>query len=417
MSAFLPESDSEDELPPGWEERATLGGAVYYANHALASTQWSHPRTGKRKTVSDNLPFGWDRKILENNKVLYVDLLNKKTTYTDPRLAFAKETSAPGTPFRQKHDASTTALQVLHGRDLTGKVAVVTGASSGIGFQVARALACHGCCVVMACRDKVQAEGAMNKIKTERPHAKCEWLHLDLESMETVRNFVMRFSLLHSSLDYLVLNAGVYMQTHSVTKDGWETMMQVNYLAQFYLTNLLHKHLLSAPSPRVVTLTSESHRFSLTNLSSPPSPLQFSPTPSQFTPVLQHNDSKLFCLLFSKSLHTKFHRVGLCSLAVHPGNLVPTNLYRHSLFFSIISTICRPFTKSPAQAAGSVIFALCGEEPQLSSFSHTYINNCFPSQPSEEGRSEELGEMVWDMTVREMEAKLGDKWYLWKHWE
>ena len=78
MSAFLPESDSEDELPPGWEERATLSGAVYYANHALASTQWTHPRTGKRKTVSENLPFGWDRKILENNKVLYVDLLNKK---------------------------------------------------------------------------------------------------------------------------------------------------------------------------------------------------------------------------------------------------------------------------------------------------------------------------------------------------
>ena len=84
MSAFLPESDSEDELPPGWEERSTLSGCAYYANYALVSTQWSHPRTGKRKTVSESLPFGWDRKILDNNKVVYVDLLNKKTTYTTP---------------------------------------------------------------------------------------------------------------------------------------------------------------------------------------------------------------------------------------------------------------------------------------------------------------------------------------------
>merc|ERR1719186_978856 len=156
---------------------------------------------------------------------------------------------------------------------------------------------------------------------------------------------------MHSSLDYLVLNAGLYTQVHSITRDGWETMMQVNYLAQFYLTNLLLKHLLASSSPRVVMLTSESHRFSLTTLSNLPSPLQFSPTPSQFTPALHH----------------KFHHLGLCSLAVHPGNLVPTNLYRHSLLHRLIVTICRPFTKSSAQAAGSVIFSLGGKEPQLSS--------------------------------------------------
>ena len=113
----------------------------------------------------------------------------------------------------------------------------------------------------MACRDKEKAEVAINKIKTERPLAKCEWLHLDLESMETVKTFVMKFNLMHSSLDYLVLNAGVYMQTHSITKDGWETMMQVNYLGQFYLTNLLLKPLLAASSPRVVTLTSENQFY------------------------------------------------------------------------------------------------------------------------------------------------------------
>ena len=203
MSAFLPESDSEDELPPGWEERATLQGEVsnwqfwqpiiwewnvlfcipsllqvYYANHDQSSTQWQHPRTGRRKTVGENLPFGWERKILSDNKVflllpewiltillfevVYVDLVNKKTTFTDPRLAFARETVTASTTFRQKFDSGSTALQVCeiiqckylrwnlslqvaHGRDLTGQVALVTGANSGVGWQTARTLALQGC--------------------------------------------------------------------------------------------------------------------------------------------------------------------------------------------------------------------------------------------------------------------------------
>ena len=143
---------------------------MYYANHALATTQWPYPRTGMARVRQSRIVFllvgTWDRKILDDNKVVYVDLLNKKTTYTDPRLAFAKETAA----------ASTTALRVLHSTDMSG-------ANTGIGFQVVRA--CHGCSVIMPCRVKEQAEVDINRIKNERPHAKCEWLHLDLEIMET----------------------------------------------------------------------------------------------------------------------------------------------------------------------------------------------------------------------------------------
>ena len=61
MSAFIPEEDSEDELPAGWEERANLSGQVYYANHHTKQTQWRHPRTGRKKRVAGALPFGWER--------------------------------------------------------------------------------------------------------------------------------------------------------------------------------------------------------------------------------------------------------------------------------------------------------------------------------------------------------------------
>ena len=85
---------------------------VYYANHDQSTTQWTHPRTGRKKTVGENLPFGWERQVLPDQKVVYVDLLNKKTTFTDPRLAYAKETVTATSTFRQKFDASSTALQV-----------------------------------------------------------------------------------------------------------------------------------------------------------------------------------------------------------------------------------------------------------------------------------------------------------------
>lgn len=98
----------------------------------------------------------------------YSSHMNKKTTYTDPRLAFATEEKETPDDFRQQFDPSSTALQVLHGRDLSDKVAIVTGANDGIGYETTRALAYHGAHVILACRDMEKAKSAMEKITSER---------------------------------------------------------------------------------------------------------------------------------------------------------------------------------------------------------------------------------------------------------
>ncbi len=159
MSIFLPETDSEDELPGGWEERSTAAGDVYYANHNTKCTQWTHPRTGRRKRVSGSMPFGWERVVGQDGKVVFVHHHTRRTTYTDPRLAFAvevkgeEENTKKNVRFRQRFDASSNAMAVLHGMDLSGKVAVVTGAGrGGVGYETARTFAFHGCTVVLACR-------------------------------------------------------------------------------------------------------------------------------------------------------------------------------------------------------------------------------------------------------------------------
>ncbi|MBZ3891965.1 WW domain-containing oxidoreductase [Sciurus carolinensis] len=190
--AGLDDTDSEDELPPGWEERTTKDGWVYYAKqlflcpgtdeaeavevghllqgmgiHTEEKTQWEHPKTGKRKRVAGDLPYGWEQETDENGQVFFVDHINKRTTYLDPRLAFTVDDSPTKPSSRQRYDGSTTAMEILQGRDFSGKVVVVTGANSGIGFETAKSFALHGAHVILACRNMARASEAVSRILEE----------------------------------------------------------------------------------------------------------------------------------------------------------------------------------------------------------------------------------------------------------
>ncbi|XP_010284645.1 PREDICTED: WW domain-containing oxidoreductase-like, partial [Phaethon lepturus] len=100
--------------------------------HLEEKTQWEHPKSGKRKRVAGGLPYGWEQETDENGQVYFVDHINKRTTYLDPRLAFTVEDNPVKPTTRQKYDGNSTAMEILQGRDLSGKVVIITGANSGI---------------------------------------------------------------------------------------------------------------------------------------------------------------------------------------------------------------------------------------------------------------------------------------------
>ncbi|MEU4171323.1 oxidoreductase [Streptomyces sp. NPDC026665] len=138
-----------------------------------------------------------------------------------------------------------------------GRVAVVTGANSGLGFVTARELACGGARVVLACRSAVRGREAVERIAAEVPGAEVEFGRLDLGDLASVREFARSFS--YDRLDLLVNNAGVMALPNGRTADGFETQSGVNHLGHFALTGLLFPLVAKTPGARIVTVSSMMH--------------------------------------------------------------------------------------------------------------------------------------------------------------
>ncbi|AKJ27134.1 oxidoreductase [Caldimonas brevitalea] len=140
--------------------------------------------------------------------------------------------------------------------DLTGKLALVTGANSGLGLHTTRGLAARGATVVMACRDAAKAQAAMQQICAEVPGAQLEMLALDLADLASVRRCADSVIQRHDRLDLLCNNAGVMALPRRVTCDGFEMQVGTNHLGHFALTGLLLPLLKRSPAARVVTVSS-----------------------------------------------------------------------------------------------------------------------------------------------------------------
>jgi len=139
---------------------------------------------------------------------------------------------------------------------LTGRVALVTGANSGLGFETALALARSGARVVLACRDQGRGADALDRLRREVPGTGSELGRLDLADLSSVEAFAAGFRDTHDRLDILVNNAGVMAIPRRQTVDGFEMQLGTNHLGHFALTGRLIDRLLDAPAARVVTVSS-----------------------------------------------------------------------------------------------------------------------------------------------------------------
>jgi len=219
-------------------------------------------------------------------------------------------------------DRDTTTDQVLEGVDLSGKHIVITGASSGLGEESARALASKGASITMLARDREKNEAAAARIRERVPGADLELRELELGNLAGIRAFAKEFLAERDRIDVLLDNAGVMACPYATTDDGFELQLGSNHLGHFLLTLQLWPALVRASSPRVVALSSGGHGISDIDYDDPMFERR------EYDPWIAYGQSKTANALFALELDGRLKPHGGAAYSVHPG-MIMTSLGRH----------------------------------------------------------------------------------------
>ena len=239
--------------------------------------------------------------------------------------------------------------------DQTGRVAIVTGANSGIGLETARALAGKGATVILACRSLEKAETAADVIRADRGPGVVEVRKLDLSDLESVRRFASAFVAVHDRLDLLIANAGVMMPpSRQQTADGFELQMGTNHFGHFALIDGLLAPTLATEGARIVVVASNAHKAGVIDLDD----LHWERR--RFRRWISYGDSKLANLLFTYELQRRLEVAGsdVMANAAHPG-WTDTNLARHNSLFDFFAG---SVAMVPADGALPTLYAATSED-------------------------------------------------------
>jgi len=251
---------------------------------------------------------------------------------------------------------------------LDGKTAVITGATGGLGYETALALAAAGAAVVLTGRNDAKGRNAIQKIRGRLPGANVVYENLDLANLASVADFAKRFSAAHASLDLLVNNAGVMaLPERQLTTDGFETQFGTNYLGHYAITAQLLPLLRRGNQPRVVNLSSLTHRRGAINFDDLQGTWPYSPGKA-------YSQSKLAMLMFALELQRRSDAGGwgLMSNAAHPG-FARTDLFANGPgaggLLGLLNKVLQPFiSHSAAEGALPTLFAATSPEAKRAGY-------------------------------------------------
>src|SRR6266700_1226107 len=230
-----------------------------------------------------------------------------------------------------------------------GRLAVVTGANTGLGFETARVLAARGASVVLAVRDTDKGKRAADRIAVTAPGANVMVQPLDLASLDSIRAAARELRAQHPRIDLLINNAGVMFTPQQTTRDGFELQFGTNHLGHFALTGLLLEQMLPVPGSRVVTVSSLAHRIRAR--------IDFDDLQGErsYSRVAAYSQSKLASLMFTYALQRRLSGAGTTvAVAAHPG-LAATELARYTPAAS--AALARLISQKPAIGALPVLRA------------------------------------------------------------
>jgi len=253
----------------------------------------------------------------------------------------------------------TSVWTAKHIPDLTDKIAIVTGANSGLGYAMAKALTRKNATVILACRNLNKGKAAIQQIAQEYPKAKAGLLHLDLSNLASVQHFGEEFINRYDKLNILINNAGIMRTPYGKTTDGYELQFGTNHLGHFALTGLLLNLIIQTPDARVVTVSSGGERFGEINFEN-------LNAEKGYDAGAAYAQSKLANLLFTYELQRRFDAAGVGAIAVaaHPG-WTATNLQVHWRMLQVLNPL---IGQKPAIGALPVLYAATAPDVQAGDY-------------------------------------------------
>ncbi len=278
---------------------------------------------------------------------------------------------------------------------MIGKICIVTGANTGIGFETAAALIGQGATVVLACRDEAKANAALKEIAARGGSGAGHVMPLNLASLKSVRTFAAAFRERFQRLDVLVNNAGVMPGKRYTTEDGFEMIFGTNHLGHYLLTRELLDLLKRSAPARIVVVASTMHHRGRINFDD----LQ---AEQKFGPMGIYSNSKLANVMFAFTLARRLEGSGVTVNCLHPG-VVRTQIIRKQIndYPAILRPLAIPFlalTLSPAQGARTSIHL--ASSPEVEGVTGKYFARCKLTRSSARSMDVSAQEKLWDISAR-----------------
>src|SRR5262245_33028330 len=271
--------------------------------------------------------------------------------------------------------------------DYGERTCIVTGASAGIGKEMARQIARPGITVVMVSRSRERLAAAQDEIKREVPAAKTDMMVADLSSQAEIRRLASEFKNRYNRLDILINNAGVIVPGRSLTVDGIETTFAVNHLGYFLLTNLLLETIKSSPPARIVNVSSAAHKSARLDFDD----LQ---NEERYSGFFVYCESKLANVLFTYELARRLEGTGVTANCFHPG-AIATELFRDQNFLVRLGT--QLFLKSPARGAETGVYLAIS--PEVEGLTGKYFVNKHQARSNRQSYDKAAAERLWQISA------------------
>jgi NAD(P)-dependent dehydrogenase (short-subunit alcohol dehydrogenase family) len=307
--------------------------------------------------------------------------------------SFSLEWRIPGAalPVRQML-VLKSASKDLNMQDLTQKICLVTGATSGIGLATAKGLAELGARVVLVGRNAAKLENTTSQIKQEIGNQRIIGLLADLSSVDQVHDLARQFQEQSERLDVLVNNAGGFFLRRQLSVDGYEMTFALNHLSYFTLTILLLELMLDSAPARIINVASETHRGQQLNL-------RDLHNKHRYTGFKAYGQSKLANLLFTYELARRLEGTQVTVNAMHPG-FTATGIWHQPAGWlkPLISPLIRLIARSPEEGADTVIYLAAS--PEVSQVSGKYFFNRKTVPSDLASYDESTARKVWDLSLR-----------------